>query len=148
MEVVTESGKQLRVHQSFRESQVICALEPVKVITTVEIVDKSLLDAWFELVEVVTRGQKIKELVKHFEENVSHFNREKFVGLNQVVLVHLVEGRVKLGAFEILERRQRSQHSLLILELGERQIVGIAAVDVANGDVIFSESFKVLKVLY
>ena len=148
MEVVTKSCKQLWVHKPFSESQIIRTLEPVKVIWSVEVVDESLVDAWLELFEVVARGQKIEELVKNFEENVSHFDREKFVGLNQVVLVHLVESRVELGAFEIFERRQRSQYSLLILKLGERQIVGITTINVADGDVSFSQSLEVLKVLH
>ena len=68
----------------------------------------------FQFLEVAAVWKKVQELVQDAKEDVSDLYSEPLVRLNQVCLVHLVEGRVKLGALKVLKRTERSQYTLFI----------------------------------
>ena len=63
-------------------------------------------------------------------------------------MVHLVEGRVELGALEVFQSRQRAQNFLFILKLREFYIVSVASINVTDGDMTLAKILEILEILH
>ena len=101
--IIAERSKQLRVHQPLSKRYILCALKPIKIRLLVEVVNKGFLLILLKLFEVVTRWQLVQELIQDAEEHVSHLDSELFIRVDQILLIHLMECRVKLCALEVLQ---------------------------------------------
>ena len=83
-------------------------MEPVKVGISPEIVEEYFFFARFDFLKVLAIRYEVQKLVEYAKEYVPHFDSEPFVIKQKVLMIDLLEGRVKFGTFEVFESGKRT----------------------------------------
>ena len=121
------------------------AFKPLEVRILIEIVDEDVLVGIFYWSEALAITEQVQELVQDAEEEITSLDGKALVWLAQVLLVHLLEGRIVPSTLKILQRWQRPEHGVLVLKFWHLEVIREATINIADGNILPILHLEMLK---